>query len=284
MNSICFFSSYFNESGIPYYVRFYLDQLAPFFSKIVFITNDKKLSDDSLSYLKEKNIAFMPVKNEGWDFGMWYKAFKVYDILSFDRIGLVNDSCILFKPPHHFFNWLEKSELDYCGMVDSNAISYHLQSYFLIINKKAIPDAYQYFMENCILANVKEVIHTYEIGLSRYLIHKGHRIGACYTTKEYKGEYSPTFFMTKTLIEKGFPLIKKKIIFSSFRKDEYLTLVRMKFRLDPRYYIHIVQQCGGVIDFKKIVQPSLFFYMKLLAYNTFYILYQVLRKFKRSKK
>ncbi|MEO6904411.1 MAG: hypothetical protein ABI315_14825 [Bacteroidia bacterium] len=284
MKSICFFSSYFNQPIIPYYIRFYLDNLSPFFTKIIFITNQKVLHTDDYSYLEKNNIELLYVVNEGWDFGMWYKALKLYDVKNYDRVGLINDSCILLEKPTHFFNWLEKSEDDYCGMVDSNAISYHIQSYFVIINKRAIAEVYNYFMQNGLIINIKNVIYTYEIGLSSYLLNKGYKLGACYSTNDYKGEYSPTFLMALSLIKKGFPLIKKKIIFTSYRKDEYLTLIRMKFKLNPKYYINFIKENRNkidIIDFDKLeVNYNLNFYLKLSLYKIAFTVYQIIREFK----
>ena len=36
-------------------------------------------------------------ENEGFDFGLWYHAFLKYNVDLYDKIALVNDSCILFK-------------------------------------------------------------------------------------------------------------------------------------------------------------------------------------------
>ena len=255
MKSICFFSSYFNENKIPFYIQFYLDNLIPYFSEIIFLTNEKKLDIESEIFLKEKNIRLMYVANEGYDFGMWYKALMKYDVLEYDRIGLINDSCILFTKPKTFFNWLDKTDFDYCGMVDSNAVSYHIQSFFLIINKKAIPEVYDYFRQYGIVKDIKNVINIYEVGLSQYLINKGLKVGALHSTKKYTGEYSPMFYMPEELIKKGLPLIKNKIIFSSFRKNELNTLARMNFKIKPDFYIRLIKQYNPnteLIDFKKL--------------------------------
>lgn len=290
MRSICFFSSYFNQPVIPYYIKFYLENLLPYFSDIVFITNEKLLDDTSLTFLKEKNIQLMYVANEGYDFGMWYKAFNQIDIKSFDRIGLINDSCVLFTKPIAFFEWLNKTDIDCGGMVDSNAISYHLQSFFLVINKKAITSVTDYFYLNGIINDLKQVIKTYEIGLSQYLINKGFKVDAFYSTKEYTGEFSPMFYMPVQLINNGLPLIKKKIIFCSFRKDEYLNLMRMKFRIYPGHYIKAIlkkyDNHSTLIDFNKVLENrlDLSFYLKILKYSVESLFFQIIRKFKFFKK
>jgi lipopolysaccharide biosynthesis protein len=284
MNSICFFSSYFNKSSLPYYIKFYLDNLIPYFTKIIYITNTKVLSEDSIKYLNERNIQFLLTDNEGLDFGMWYKALKIYDINTYDRVGLINDSCILFKRPDDFFNWLEKKDYDYCGMVDSNAISYHIQSYFLIVNKKAIHEVYNYFMQHEI---VKDVIKIYEIGMCSYLLQKGLKLGACYSTNDYSGEYSPMYYLSEKLIEQGLPLIKKKIILCSYRTNEYLNLMRMKFCINPKHYIKFIKHLYHndnlqLINFD-IVRNDISFgglFLKLVSFKITFFFFRIIRKFK----
>ena len=172
MKSICLFSSYFNQPSIPYYVKFYLETITPCFSETLFITNEKELDEDSLYFLNANNIRVLKVKNEGWDFGMWYKAISQLDTHQYQQIALINDSCVLFKQPTYFFDWLKHSDADVCGMTDSNAIHYHLQSYFLVFNHKAIPDMVNYFNTHKLLKDVQEVIETYELGLSKMLADK----------------------------------------------------------------------------------------------------------------
>jgi lipopolysaccharide biosynthesis protein len=288
MKSICFFSSYFNQPTIPYFIKFYLENLTPYFSEVVFLTNNnKQLDDESNNFLSERNIKLNYFENEGFDFGMWYKAFGIYDVNAYDRVGLVNDSCILFRKPDEFFGWLDATDYDYCGMVDSNAISYHLQSYFLIINKKAIPEVAGYFKQHGIVKDIKEVIKTYEIGMSAYLVDKGLKLGACYSTANYTGEFSPMYLLSEKLIVKGFPLIKKKIILCSFRKEEFLNLMRMKFHIDPRYHIRYIKQLyrseeEQLINFDSIQKEvwSVAFFLKLQCFKIVSFFFQILRKFK----
>jgi lipopolysaccharide biosynthesis protein len=255
MNSICFFCSYFNESKIPYYIRIYIEELSRHFSKVVFLTNEKQLAGEELKYLESLKIESRFYKNEGFDFGMWKKAFNDFPVLEFDRVGLVNDSCILFKKMDFIFDWIEKGNYDFCGMTDSNALSYHLQSYFLVLNKNAIHHTKDYLEKNGTLTDIRDVIKTYEVGLSSYLIERGLKAGAYFSRRDYFGEFSPALYFVKELIKEGMPLIKKKIIYASFRKEENLTLMRMDFKMDPMYYVGLIEESNKgtlLIDFKKI--------------------------------
>lgn len=254
MKSICLFSSYFNQSSIPYYVRFYLETIAPYFSETLFITNEKELDEASLYFLNVNNIGILKVENEGWDFGMWYKAISQLDTNQYQQIALVNDSCVLFKKPTHFFEWLSQSKADVCGVTDSNAIHYHLQSYFLVFNHKVISEMVTYFNKHQLLKDVSEVIEIYEVGLCKTLLDKGFNLEACYSSKFYTGEFSPTFYLAEKLLKDGMPMIKKKILFHSYRKPELFTLARMNFNINADYYINLIKQITQepLIDFEKV--------------------------------
>lgn len=254
MKSICLYSSYFNQPCIPYYVRFYLETIAPYFSETLFITNEKELDEASLYFLQVNHIEILKVENEGWDFGMWYKAISQLDTNQYQQIALVNDSCVLFKKPTHFFEWLNQSKADVCGLTDSNAIHYHLQSYFLVFNHKAIPEMVAYFNKYKVLKDVGEVIKIYEVGLCKTLLDKGFKLEACYSSKYYTGEFSPTFYLAEKLLKDGMPMIKKKILFHSYRKPELFTLARMNFNINADYYIRLIKEITKdlLIDMDKV--------------------------------
>lgn len=256
MKSICFFSSYFNQDTVPYYIRYYIEELRNYFSEFVFVTNEKALSDKDLSYLNSHNIDLLLVANEGFDFGMWYKAMKKYDITTYDRVGFVNDSAVLFKPLTETFRWIDASGLDYAGLVSSRRITFHVQSYFIIINKNAIKPVYDYFMANGIIEEYQKVIQIYEVGLSDYLRKLNLKVGAQYYSKRNIEQHNPSFLIIDELIKEGLPVIKKKIIFRSYRRGEYVSLLRMSFNVDQRYYINLIKSVNnreGLIDFDKVL-------------------------------
>ncbi len=257
MKSICLFSSYYNGERIPYYVKYYLAELRKYFSEIVFITNEKKIAGDDIVWLKESNIQEMMIANDGYDFGMWYKAMKRYDITAYDQVGLINDSCILFKPLDSVFDWINTSHLDYCGMVSSRRRGFHLQSFFVVINKNAIRPVYDYFMETGIITDYTQVIIAYEVGLSAHLQRLNLSIGGMYYSKKNIEQHNPSFLIIEDLIIEGMPLIKKKIIFRSYRRAEYISLLRMRFNIDHRHYIELIERTNKnqpCIDFERALK------------------------------
>lgn len=289
MKSVCFFASYFKGTEIPYYITVYLTELKKHFDEVVLLASNNTLSDNSTAFLSKNNISVQLENNEGYDFGLWYKAFQKYNFDQVYKIALVNDSCILFKPLDQFMKWAQSDTSDMQSITYSEAVSKHLQSYFLIINKKAIPFVCDFFNKNKVLDSIHEVIYNYEIGLSKALLKNGYSICAFIDNNGYKGEFSPYYHCINYHVSKWIPVIKKKIIQASYRKDELFTLARMNFNVKPDYYISLIVKNNRdlIIDFQKLVHdlPPHLKGVALLKYHAIRIaiklfrpLYQLIKK------
>jgi hypothetical protein len=70
----------------------------------------------------------------------------------------------------------------------------------------------------------------------------------------YNGEFSPYYYCVDYHISKGIPVIKKKILFASYRKDELFTLARMRFNISLSHYINLIKKnCKTIIlDLEKL--------------------------------
>ncbi|MES2680314.1 MAG: rhamnan synthesis F family protein [Bacteroidota bacterium] len=288
MKSICFFASYYTEPALPYYVEVYLKELKNHFTDVVFLNSGNDLSAPAIDFLAKQNIRYTTDQNEGFDFGLWYKAFQRYDTSAYDQVALVNDSCILFKPLTGFVNWSKGNDADFQGMTFSEAIAPHLQSYFLVINQRAISHVHDYFMGNGLLKTINEVIIRYEVGLSTYLLSKGMKMAAYIDNNGYRGEFSPYYHCINYHLEKGVPLIKKKIMFSSYRKDEMFTLARMNFKINPSHYIKLIKKVNAdlILDFEKLMSEarSKMRISTKLAYETKRFGILILHVFSKEKK
>ncbi|MBL7932743.1 MAG: hypothetical protein JNL60_12615 [Bacteroidia bacterium] len=240
MKSLCLFASYFKSESVPYYVHVYLKELKRQFEDVYFLTSKEKLHETDESVLKRNNIHILHLQNKGFDFGLWYQALQKIDVNAHNSLALVNDSCVLFKSLDGFMNWAERDLSDIKGMTRSEAIFPHLQSYFLLLNKKAIPYLLSYFNEHKLLKDISDVIQIYEVGLSRFWYEKGLTISSYLDNDGYTGEFSPYYFCVEEHIKKGIPLIKKKIIYCSYRRDELHTLARMNFNIDRGHYFSLL--------------------------------------------
>jgi lipopolysaccharide biosynthesis protein len=248
-NNICLFASYFTGKSIPYYVRVYLKELKEHVKELVFLNDHSDLDPESLQFLKDNQITLQIEKNEGFDFGVWYKAFQSRDLSTFDHVLLVNDSCVLFRSLDPFFKWAEKDDSDVKGMTYSEAVTPHVQSYFMLLNKKAVNLASAYFNEHGIKSDIREVIRTYELGLNKHFTDNDLKLSSFVNNNGYNGEFSPYYKCVDLHLQQGIPLIKKKILFVSYRKDELPNLARMGLNIDAdHYYSKIKENTDLVID------------------------------------
>lgn len=261
--SICLFSSYLTGSQLPNYVRSYLEELSRHFGEVVFLCNeDARLDHGALSWLSGKNIRLMELKNEGYDFGMWHRALKTIDANTYGRIALVNDSCILFGRLDEVMKKINASGFDYCGLTDSNQVSYHVQSYFLVIEKPAIAAVCNYLTRHGVIEEYGKVIGTYEIGMVQYLASQGLKAGAVFSVKGRKGyeRLNPSFARAAELIEEGAPLIKRKILARNFSFRQLKDLLRCGFEPDPKHYTAKIKALYPAADtdslFKGVVAES----------------------------
>lgn len=289
IKSICFFCSYYSGSSLPIYVRHYLTELTRHFTEVVLLTNEKTILPADADFLQSLNIPYRLYENEGFDFGMWHKALREYDIEQYDRVGLINDSCVLFKKLDFFFEWLESENVDYAGMTDCNAIQYHIQSYFIVINKNGIAPVKEYLVRHGIFSNIKDVIKVYEVGLSQYLIglslklkayypiqsiiplkdsgenrkfkdklilsHQKWKLSMGFIGKKYIG--NPMWYASKELIKQGIPLIKKKILTRLYGDASLRYMMRFGFEPDPRYYIRLINKIYPKGNIKELTSDVL---------------------------
>ncbi len=245
---ICLFSSYSTKKKIDNYIKFYLEMLKKHFDKIIFITNERAISDKDLSFLKEIGVSIKMVVNEGYDFGMWYKAISDINIKEYEQIAFVNDSCILFKDLDKIMSWVNKTDLDYFGITDSNQISYHLQSYFTVAKgRRAINAVNNYYQSNKIIISddVRDIINTYEVGMCRFLVDNDLKVGAMFKYSDYPRSTNLSLMNVQDMIKRGSPLIKKKLLLNDFRDHERSYLKHHNFDFNFDYITQI----------KKIIYP-----------------------------
>jgi hypothetical protein len=260
--SVCLYSSYVAGDGLPFYVRYYLKELAKHFDRLIYITNERILNEDARSFLAEHKIEVLLVTNEGYDFGMWYKAIKKLEEeqnkplhAAFDAVALVNDSCILFRGLQKEFDAIRRSDAEYTGMVISDRYATHLQSFFLVVRGKALSVLTDYFHSNGLVKDYREVIQRYEIGLTQEMIRKGVKIASLYNNLNRAFPKNPSFALVRELIGEGMPLIKKKIVFRNYRGLEYYWVVRMNFDTDYRKYFRLIREKYGnnIIDLDRVM-------------------------------
>jgi hypothetical protein len=217
---------------VAYHKNKFLDN--SYLQELYKISDDVKvLSNKPIDGINNNEI----YDNEGYDFGYWYKALQKTNIHNYDRIIMVNNSNKLIKNGNLnklVLEFNKNNEYDFWGLTDSYETppkvdpskSYHIQSHFLVLEKKAIKLILEFFRSInferffTIKNNLRqEIINNCEIGLSQYMLNKGLKLGAIYSSKEFSRKYGKDYKKTnlhvilwEELINNNYPLIKKKIV------------------------------------------------------------------------
>lgn len=228
---LCIFVNYNVKETIPYYVLFFLKELEPYFDEIILSTNIRTINN---LHELPKNCTISMFKNEGYDFGFFYKTIQSIEIQDYKRIAFINDSNILFQSLNSIFRFNSNRRLDMWGVTDSNEQQYHIQSHFLVFEEKAIKLLNTFFDDiqfTNYLSNSKDIrqkiINTCEIGITQYMMKKGLTAEGIYKYSDFQSEYNKQGFVPNIhvkywseLIVKGYPLIKKKIVLDEFPKHK----------------------------------------------------------------
>ena len=252
---LCIFIHYFPGDYYPDNVQYYLNELTLYFDEVRMVTNRREIN--KTPELMNHDIFIQFVENEGYDLGMFYKAFQEIDSSEYDQIACINDSNLIFNKLTTIFKWGKSANLDFWGLIDSferpsfptHQEDYHIQSHFIVFNEKAVellPAFFQsinidrIFMETDPIKLRDIVINHWEIGVSRFMIKNGLKIGSYFDSKIYSNLYisgklrNISLRLYPQLIEAGYPLIKKKVILD--RKVRNYVRFRLSWKKMIRQY------------------------------------------------
>jgi len=236
---LCIFVN-FSKTKIDNYVKVFVDELCRHFEKLLFVTN-LEINTEASIYNNPK-IRVLCFKNEGYDFGMFYKSLFFINPGDYDRIVFINDSNMLFNKLDAVFSWGNKCKADFWGITDSGQGSpgsftestYHIQSHFLVFERKAIGYLHAFFsqigFQNIFDTKMDsndlrlKIIADCEIGITQFLLSHNLTADAFFRYKDFepaKSHPDPSLInmhiiFWKELIQQGYPFIKKKIVLNDF--------------------------------------------------------------------
>lgn len=217
MKRLSLFAHWDKDSIIDDYVIHYINELNRV-SDVIFYS-DSNLSEKELSRLDGITIKYGCGKHGEYDFGSYKRAYKLAanDLGKYDQLILANDSCYgPFYPLDELLEEAGSNNNDYWGLTRYKARSYgnieHLQSYFLVLNKKVFNSIN---FENFILSvekksSKKEIIQCYEIGLSKLLDDLNFKRGS-----KLKSNNLNIAYMSNCLIlikDSKFPFVKRELL------------------------------------------------------------------------
>ncbi len=180
-DNICIFSHYDKDGIIDNYVINYIKSIFEQKFDIVFVSTSENLSIDEIAKIKEYCRNVIVKENVGYDFGSWATGIMHIDkeLNIYKSLLLCNDSVYapLF-PLNEMFNKM-KDRYDFWGMTDSYEVHHHLQSYFMVFDRKVfLTDLFKNIWQSYKVYKIKRnIILHYEIGLSQKLIKNGFLMG-----------------------------------------------------------------------------------------------------------
>ena len=222
-----------DQKEIPYSIRMLIEELSAYCGEVILVTNERELTPASFQI---KGMAqLIQVENEGYDFGKFYKVLSIVNLKLYSRLLLVNDSNLLLGSLDDFFQWSEGNDLDVKGMIDSfekpwfstHSDAYHLQSFFLLLEQRAIDKLQEYllgidvegiFAEKDLKELRRKVINVWEIGLSQFFLSQELKLGARFSTAELSADLglskkiNLTIKADQFLLKQGYPFLKKRLI------------------------------------------------------------------------
>ena len=150
LKSLLIFVHYNREEPylhLPEYVKKYVKTLMPFFTDTVISSNYKGPEWNGVPIMRFENL--------GYDFGFFYQALQNIELGEYERIAFVNDSNEVVKLGsfNDIFEWANQEENELWGMTDSDGLEwqpvhkYHIQSYFLVFEKKGIEQLSSFFKD-----------------------------------------------------------------------------------------------------------------------------------------
>jgi lipopolysaccharide biosynthesis protein len=213
----CLFVTFSTQSEIKSYVASHVQSFVKKNIDVVLIINTENF-DQPIKNIESipDGVAICVRENKGFDFGAWSQVMSELAFDELDRLYLVNDS--IYGPLNdESFNKLidkvRKSKSDFIGLTCNNKYFFHLQSYFLVFNKRILNcDEFFIYMKNIMQLPIKSmVIEFYEIRLTQFLKNLGFNCEPVYELKGKEGA-NIVYKFPRELVEAGFPYVKTQLV------------------------------------------------------------------------
>lgn len=175
--------AHFDAEGLlTEFTRRLLDGLLLHAERIVLVST--RLSPEAAASLSER-ITVIVRENVGYDFySMRTGVFAVEALYSYDELIIANDSVLTIDSSGlgRAFVQMQNVDCDVWGMTESFQVARHLQSYFMVFRKSAFFSHYfdRFWRDVRVLDDKWEIILSYEVGLTQWLLRHGARVAAAF--------------------------------------------------------------------------------------------------------
>jgi hypothetical protein len=183
---------------------------------------------DALTVIRRPNV--------GYDFGSWSIALELLPgVSAAENAILANDSMVgPFRSLATLLEEFEASSADVWGLTDTQQFGHHLQSYFLGFRNGALGarPLKRFWADICHEDDKTDIIHRYEIGLGQLLHAEGFVQTPAFSHElVVEPGQNPVIIGWKSLLERGFPFLKREILRSPWVAPEGETAPTVLARL-----------------------------------------------------
>jgi len=205
MKRTIIFAHYDKDNIIDDYVVDYLKALRPLASELIFVSDSDLLASEVSKLDIDKAIVG---KHGEYDFGSYKRGFEIMN--DADQLIFCNDSCYLVG---NLEPLLESNNDFFAAITNTNDYAPHLQSYFVVFNRKVIESSvFKNFMSSITkLDNKKDIIEKYEVGMTQTLSKAGFSFSS-FVPEIFKNNPTMTEDYFAKLRPAGFPFLKTDLL------------------------------------------------------------------------
>jgi len=222
---LAIFAHYDAQGRVKRHVQYHLRALREVCDTVWFVSS-ASLSPGELGTAAALTDRAWTRENVGFDFGMWREALGQANLSEWDELVLTNSSVFgPLWPLTRAFETMQRSSCDVWAMTDNVERGWHLQSYFLVFRARCLrSDAFRRFWDSVeLLRDKREVIESYEVGLSRFLTDEGFEADALVPERSLPPRplshwlrrpqfFNPTLVQPLALLERGMPYVKVELL------------------------------------------------------------------------
>jgi Rhamnan synthesis protein F len=147
-------------------------------------------------------------QNGGYDFAAWAHVARDFDFSRANCLFLLNDSVVGPTNAERFSTLMARiraSDAQLIGLTESEEITRHFQSYFLVAKGEGVATMLDYLAEVKSYPNKHAVIIAYEVPLLRRFLREGRREEALFTLAAIRGSSLEEWH---ALLQLGMPFVK----------------------------------------------------------------------------
>lgn len=184
MKRIAVLAHYDIDAIVDAYLKNIIIELEKVVEKIILVTTS---GVDEQSLIEFKKVQVIQRENVGYDFYSYKTGIdSISNLQQYDQLLVLNDSFYITKYFDMNLFLHQSTGKDIYSITSTNQFAYHLQSYFIVFNKKAMLSLWFYkFWQNVFIYKRKiKIIFDYEINLTRSAMQHGLTAGSMFFSKD----------------------------------------------------------------------------------------------------